>query len=141
MGLRRLRVGWQRCHLSAQARGGTGGVFPVIWCLWEVFCTGASPVPHIPRALPRAGMGLWQQWCFELSPASMHCWLTAETGETWGRAALGRDGCMQTLSGMVLGKTGVLPEIQKTCSGTENFLFLPISFSFPLSPFPSPPAS
>lgn len=48
---------------------------------------------------------------------------------------------MQTLSEMISGKAGMLPEIQKTCSSTENFLFLPISFSFPLSPFPSPPAS
>lgn len=67
--------------------------------------------------------------------------IKAVMGETSGRAALGRDGCMQMLFEMVLGKTGVLPEIQKTCSGTQNFPFLPISFSFPLSPFPSPPTS
>lgn len=84
------------------------------------------------RGSTRAGL----RFCAE--PSSHVLQRTAVIGETWGRAALGRDGCMQTLSEMVLGKTGVLPEIQKTCSGTGNFLFLPISFSFPLSPFPSP---
>lgn len=85
------------------------------------------------------GWGWWEAWQHRSSlgfcaePGFHALQITARIGEIWGRTALGRDGCMQTFSEMVLGKTGVLmlPEIQKTCSGTDNFL--PISFSFPLS--------
>lgn len=153
MGLRRLRTVWQRCHrsqMSSGARGGTAGVFPVIGCLWEVFVCGRESEPCLTHPQgsaacrdgaggSRGSVGARLGFCAEPSFHALQ--IKAVMGEALGRAALGRDGCMQMLSETVLGKTGMLPEIQKTRSGTENFPFLPISFSFPLSPFPSPPTS
>lgn len=156
MGLRRLQTVWQRCHrsqMSSGARGGTAGVFPVIGCLWEVFVwmrERKRALSHTPPGLcrmqgwngaggSRGSVGARPGFCAEPSFHALQ--IKAVMGEALGRVALGRDGCMQMLSETVLGKTGMLPEIQKTCSGTENFPFLPISFSFPLSPFPSPPTS
>ncbi|KAM9657000.1 zinc finger protein 385C isoform 3-T3 [Morphnus guianensis] len=151
---------------SLQLRGGSGGCFPCdLLSLGDVLhgCRrGSNPCPcpcpdegsHIPRALPpcrdgagrsqfpspsRGSAGAHPGFCAE--PGCHKPQIKAVTGETLEKAVLDRDEQEQTVPEIVLGRTGVLSETQKTHSSTENFPFLPVSSFFPFPPFLSlPPA-
>uniref|UniRef100_A0A8D0EWT5 Zinc finger protein 385C n=1 Tax=Strix occidentalis caurina TaxID=311401 RepID=A0A8D0EWT5_STROC len=151
--------GGNRAPLCPVAAWGEWWLLPLGFGLWEMIwvAAGAAAFPArslvIPRALPprrdgagrcqlppsRGSTGAQPGFCAELGCHRPQ--RKAATGETSARAALSWDEPEQTVPEMVLGRTGVLSETQKTHSSTENFPFLPFLSFFPFSPSLSlPPA-